>query len=68
MINTNAAHLSAELLSIGLPVVSSYKVSDDIERIVRALSLASADDDVVLATGGLGPTDDDLTWQEKPSP
>ena len=62
-VDTNAAHLSAELLSIGVPVVSSYTVGDDIERIVRAFGLASADADVVLATGGLGPTDDDLTRQ-----
>jgi len=62
-VDTNAAYLSAELLSIGVPVVSSYSVGDEIERIVRGLSLASADADVVLVTGGLGPTDDDLTRQ-----
>jgi len=62
-VDTNAAHLSAELLTIGVPVVSSYSVGDEIERIVRGLSLASADADVVLVTGGLGPTDDDLTRQ-----
>ncbi|MHC4569419.1 MAG: competence/damage-inducible protein A [Planctomycetota bacterium] len=62
-VDTNAAHLSAELLSVGVPVVSSYSVGDEIERIVRGLELASTDADVVLATGGLGPTDDDLTRQ-----
>ena len=62
-VDTNAAHLSGRLLSIGVPVVSSYAVGDEIERIVRALGLASADADVVIATGGLGPTDDDLTRQ-----
>ena len=62
-VDTNAAHLSAELLSIGVPVVSSYTVGDEIERIVRALGFASADADVVLVTGGLGPTDDDITRQ-----
>ena len=62
-VDTNAAHLSAELLSIGVPVVSSYAVRDEIDAIVRGLELASADADVVLATGGLGPTDDDLTRQ-----
>ena len=62
-VDTNAAHLSAELLSIGLPVVSSYTVGDEIERIVRALTLASDDADVVITTGGLGPTDDDITRQ-----
>ena len=62
-VDTNAAHLSAELLSIGIPVVSSYTVGDDTDAIVRAFDLASADAEVVLATGGLGPTDDDLTRQ-----
>jgi len=62
-VDTNAAHLCAELLSIGVPVVSSYAVGDEIERIVRALGLASADAEVVIVTGGLGPTDDDLTRQ-----
>jgi molybdopterin biosynthesis enzyme len=62
-VDTNAAYLSAELLSIGVPVVSSYAVRDEIDAIVRGLSLASADADVVLATGGLGLTDDDLTRQ-----
>jgi len=62
-VDTNAAHLSAELLSIGIPVVSSYTVRDEIDAIVRGLDLASTDADVVLTTGGLGPTDDDLTRQ-----
>lgn len=62
-VDTNAAHLSTELLSIGVPVVSSYVVRDEIDAIVRGLDLASAEADVVLTTGGLGPTDDDLTRQ-----
>ncbi|UCE99687.1 MAG: competence/damage-inducible protein A, partial [Planctomycetota bacterium] len=36
---------------------------DDVDSIVRTLNLASDDADVVLLTGGLGPTDDDLTRQ-----
>jgi nicotinamide-nucleotide amidase len=62
-VDTNAAHLSAELLTISVPVVSSYTVRDEIDAIVRGLNLASADADVILTTGGLGPTDDDLTRQ-----
>jgi nicotinamide-nucleotide amidase len=62
-VDTNAAHLSTELLSIGVPVVSSYVVRDEIDAIVRGLELASSDADVILTTGGLGPTDDDLTRQ-----
>ena len=63
MVDTNAAYLGRELLSIGIPVVSCYTVGDNIDLIVRTLNLASGDADVVLATGGLGPTNDDLTRQ-----
>ena len=62
-LDTNASYLSEQLLSISLPVVGCYTIGDDIDSIVRALNLASDDADVVLATGGLGPTDDDLTRQ-----
>ena len=60
-VSTNASYLSERLLSIGIPVVSSYTVGDDIDAIVRSFNLASTDAELVLATGGLGPTDDDLT-------
>jgi len=62
-VSTNASYLSKRLLSIGIPVISSYTIGDEIDLIVRALNLASSDADIVLATGGLGPTDDDLTRQ-----
>jgi len=62
-ISTNASYLSERLLSIGISVISSYTIGDEIDLIVRALNLASSDADIVLATGGLGPTDDDLTRQ-----
>jgi nicotinamide-nucleotide amidase len=62
-VDANAAYLSGELLSIGIPVVSSYTIGDDTDAIVSAFNLAAADADIVLATGGLGPTDDDLTRQ-----
>ena len=61
--DTNTTYLSSELLSIGIPVVSSYTIGDDMDAILRAFNLAAADADIVLSTGGLGPTDDDLTRQ-----
>ena len=60
-VNTNMTYLSSELLSNGIPVVSSYTISDDVDAIVRIFNLAVADADIVLVTGGLGPTDDDIT-------
>ncbi len=62
-VDTNAAYLSRKLLSISIAVVSSYTVGDQIKSIVRALRRAGDDADVILVTGGLGPTDDDLTRQ-----
>jgi nicotinamide-nucleotide amidase len=62
-VSTNATYLSERLLSIGIPVVSSYTCGDEIDSIVRMLNLANGDADVVLVTGGLGPTDDDITRQ-----
>ncbi|MBN1391527.1 MAG: competence/damage-inducible protein A [Sedimentisphaerales bacterium] len=61
--DTNSSYLSGKLLSISMPVVSIYTCGDDIDSIVRMLNLASGDADVVLVTGGLGPTDDDVTRQ-----
>jgi len=62
-IDTNVSWLSGRLLSISIPVVSSYTVGDDTDAIIRSFNLATSDADLVLATGGLGPTDDDLTRQ-----
>jgi nicotinamide-nucleotide amidase len=62
-IDTNASYLSRRLFEIGIGVVSFYTVGDEVDPIVRALRLASDDASVVLTTGGLGPTDDDLTRQ-----
>lgn len=62
-VDTNTAYLSRQLLSIGIPVVNAHTVPDETGAIVRALNLASLDVDIILTTGGLGPTDDDLTRQ-----
>ena len=62
-VSTNGSYLGSRLLSIGVPVISTYIIGDDVDSIVRSLNLAAGDADVVIATGGLGPTDDDLTRQ-----
>lgn len=62
-VDTNSAWLSQQLFSIGLPTISHHAVGDDIGLIVACLKLAQKESDVVLVTGGLGPTDDDLTRQ-----
>lgn len=61
VVNGNAAWLGAQLAAVGAPVVHSSMVGDDVGRIVTAVRRALEDADVVLLTGGLGPTVDDLT-------
>ncbi len=62
-VDTNAAYIAGRLRTISLPVVSVHSVPDEQPAIERALALAAGEADVVIATGGLGPTDDDLTRQ-----
>jgi nicotinamide-nucleotide amidase len=62
-VDTNASYLSRQLLTIGIPVVAGHTVGDDLSAIKRALHMACSDADIVVVTGGLGPTDDDLTRQ-----
>jgi nicotinamide-nucleotide amidase len=61
IVNGNAAWLGAQLAAVGAPVVHSSMVGDDVRRIAAALRRALEDADVVLVTGGLGPTSDDVT-------
>jgi len=63
IVDTNAGYLSRQLLSMGVPTVSGYTVGDRIDSIAEAMAQAAQQADVVLITGGLGPTDDDLTRQ-----
>lgn len=60
-VDTNATFLSERLMSIGVPTVCGYTIGDDVGLIVEAICLAATHADVILITGGLGPTDDDLT-------
>jgi len=61
IVNSNAAWLGAELAAVGAPVVHSAMVGDDVGRIATAVRRALEDADVVVLTGGLGPTSDDVT-------
>ena len=61
VIDTNSAWMGQELGKIGLRIRQISSVSDQAAEIVRALDEARARAQVVLLTGGLGPTKDDLT-------
>jgi nicotinamide-nucleotide amidase len=60
-VNTNASWLGGELARAGVQVVASTMVGDDLPRLAVALGRALEDADVVVVTGGLGPTSDDVT-------
>lgn len=60
-LNTNATYLSRGLAAIGVSVYHHSVVGDNPERLKNSLNLALSRADLVILTGGLGPTYDDLT-------
>ncbi len=63
LVNSNAAWLGAELTAIGFEVVEHDVVDDHPSRIAEALLRLASRSRVLVCTGGLGPTTDDLTTQ-----
>lgn len=61
IVNTNAAWLSRQMNALGFDVMYHYTAGDNPRRLEELLKLAFRDCDLVLTTGGLGPTQDDLT-------
>jgi nicotinamide-nucleotide amidase len=61
IVNTNAAFLSRELAALGFAVYHHSVVGDNPARLRDALELALSRSDLVVMSGGLGPTKDDLT-------
>ena len=59
--DTNAAWLASELTGLGLKVLRHVSVGDDATAIQHQVERASIAADVIISTGGLGPTEDDLT-------
>ncbi len=60
-INTNAAYIAQQMTAIGVAVKWVTVVSDTEQDILDALQIASGRAQIVIATGGLGPTHDDVT-------
>jgi nicotinamide-nucleotide amidase len=63
IVDTNSAYLSQELVKLGLEVVRKETVGDNLGEIVALFRRALECADIVVSTGGLGPTDDDLTQE-----
>lgn len=60
-INTNMAYLGAELAKLGIPVELCLTIKDEPSEIKEALGITWGKYDLVISTGGLGPTEDDLS-------
>ena len=61
ILNSNAQYLSKELANLGLDVYYHEVVGDNKERILEALKKSFNRSDIIITTGGLGPTKDDMT-------
>ena len=61
IVNTNGAYLARELASLGIDVYHQSVVGDNSQRLLDSLKLALSRADIVITTGGLGPTYDDVT-------
>lgn len=59
--NTNTVFLSQQLNLLGFDVMYHYTVGDNPQRLEEMIHMAFKDCDLILTTGGLGPTQDDLT-------
>jgi nicotinamide-nucleotide amidase len=61
IVDTNSAFISRQLNKIGVSVYQITSVQDDKQHILQALQEAEGNADIIIVTGGLGPTKDDIT-------
>ncbi|MBI3061475.1 MAG: competence/damage-inducible protein A, partial [Deltaproteobacteria bacterium] len=63
VVDTNSAYIADKLYGLGLEVAAVLKVGDSRERLLWALRNGLEMGDLIIGTGGLGPTTDDLTTE-----
>jgi competence/damage-inducible protein CinA-like protein len=61
IVDTNSAYVASRLPALGIDVYYKHVVGDNLGRIVEVFRLAWSRSDLIITTGGLGPTEDDLT-------
>ena len=61
IVDTNSSYISRELNAIGIRVTRMVSIGDDHDTIINSLSEELTRNDIVITTGGLGPTKDDIT-------
>ena len=59
--NTNSKYISVKLTDMGIDVVRQVSVDDDLDEIVKELEYSTKSSDLIIISGGLGPTNDDIT-------
>ena len=60
-LDTNSLFLTEQLNDLGVEVTAKYVVGDDLERLADAVRRAMCAAEIVILSGGLGPTEDDVT-------
>ena len=60
-VDTNSLYLTGELNNLGVEVVTKYVIGDHLERLRDAVRHAISKSEILIISGGLGPTEDDLT-------
>jgi len=61
VVNTNASWIASELYELGIEVSSIITISDNSNSIIKAIKSTLGSSDIIIITGGLGPTNDDIT-------
>lgn len=61
ILDTNAKYIASQLANIGVDVFYKTSIGDNEKRLLDAIDIAYKRADIIISTGGLGPTDDDLT-------
>ncbi len=61
VIDTNSSYIAKKLNNIGIQIKQISSISDEKEAITSTLEIAMRDSDIIIFTGGLGPTKDDIT-------
>ncbi len=63
ILNSNSQYLAKELAALGVPHFYQTVVGDNVDRVHKAIEIAAARSSILIFTGGLGPTPDDLTTE-----
>ena len=61
ILNTNSKYISIKMAELGLPLYRHTTIGDNFERLCNAITAGLEDNDILIMTGGLGPTPDDIT-------